>query len=582
MISIMPLVRVTGVDADAFDISDVAKMNDHNHSRKTWHSRIRSNPKSSDTEETPSTDSSSMVSSMVYSDRDSGGSGGRHSFASVNFSHSILLSKDSTGSGTNIRHCNNFENYYADPRNPFDTHKIPEEDEEFGSSALEDCSLSSSNHSPYNRALPQQQILRRSNSNNPSHSSMSSRHSSSSQKQQQQRHRQLPSSLQEEDDISSTSSVQTNSLRKDAYTQQLVAQLESQVAKLNFELATTKSSLDQLQLENRRLHEEKSVWHKDLQLLQEENDQLRMKIERMEREKLVRTMESTKGVARGRNISMDVGSCVVWSGSSVSGNTWSDIESFKQETKRASVEKFQVPLDTNESEKRHTYSRARRRTSASSTGSLHSYADDVERSDVERSSGRLSVGDLSVGSINLDNSEKSQVSDEKKLALTRPSFIGAATQKLQEMGVQLQEKVSLASNMQGTNNGSVVENKPTQSNNQSANAADDEKSGQIEEDYDDDDPFATWSENRNRSFKKNWFKRGDGLKPQSVNIDTEEDEERIEDPFDTAKWGNKESEYTSFAENSSLNSEDEKGKEAEHSKRGLMFWQRNEKRSPQR
>ena len=615
----MPLVRVTGVDADAFDISDVAKMNDHNHSRKTWHSRNnRTNAKSSlsptDTDETPSTDSSSMV----CSDRDGsggigggGGGGGRHSFASINSSQ---LSNSAGSGNNNARTFNlsansNFDHYYDDPRNPFDGHRIPEEDEDLSAAAMEDCSLSVAENSSY-RAHQQNIILSPQYQNNVSIRRTNSIRSQSTMNQQY-RHRQASNSSsvhQEEDDMSSTSSIQTSSLRnihKDsagsssAYATQLVSQLESQVAKLNFELATTKSSLDQLQLENRKLQDEKFEWHKNLRQLQDENDQLRIKIERMEKEKLMRTMEGTKGVARGR-MSMDVSSNVVWGGSSVSGNTWvgdgNTITSYKQDMKPASsVQKLEVPFSATEREAAKSHRCRARRSSASSTGSLHSSFDDAERSQ-----GRLSAADLSIGSIDLDSSGKESVvsTGDQKQPLTRPSLLGGLSlpgmpKKLQNnRGRQLEEKNTISQS--NTSGGSATEDGSAVVESAVNAAENNDELGHIEEEYDDDDPFATWSENRGQNNnKKKWFQRGDGQKPQSFNTDADDEqqhtqgdnEDSIDDPFDTAKGGkkNEESDYISFAENSSHTSEDG-GDDTESStqqanRRGFRLpWQRNENR----
>lgn len=78
----------------------------------------------------------------------------------------------------------------------------------------------------------------------------------------------------------------------------IISQLESQVASLNFDLATTKSSLDELKLENRKLVGDRSKLNNNVKLLQEENEQLNRKIEQLEREKLIRNMQGTQG--RGR------------------------------------------------------------------------------------------------------------------------------------------------------------------------------------------------------------------------------------------------------------------------------------------
>ena len=612
----MPLVRVTGVDADAFDISDVAKMNDHNPSCKAlWHSRPKHSLSPSDnTDETPSTDSSSMVSSVVHSDRDGGASnnmGGRHSFASVNSVSSTLLSNSHNGSGNNNRSYNisgsnnsTFDNYYDDPRNPFDAQKIPEEDEDVSSAAMEECSLSGT-VSSYRGAQHQQQQQQQQQRNagfkrtdslrSQSTMSSSSKHHSSSK---QQRHHNFSASFREEEEddlMSSTSSIRSSSIRNRdsataaAYNSQLVSQLESQVAKINFELATTKSSLDQIKLENRKLHDEKSEWHKQTRLLQEENDQLRLKIERMERDKLMRTMESTKGVGRVRT-SMDVGSCVVWGGSSVSGNTWRDskrenadtITTHKQELKQ--VEKLDVSFRNSDNENSHSYKQAALRSSFASTGTYQSY-EDLDKS----------IG--SVGSINLDNSSVKSQELEEDITPLRSSFQNAlGTLRPMQRLQGINKRVTSAPNQRKNDDESSIQSNTLASATAAAVDAaaaasdddDDDKMGHIEEEeYDDDDPFATWSENRERlSNKKKWFQRGDGQKqPQSQNIDAEEEEitsraheERIEeDPFDTAMGENKETEYTSFADagNRSDDASEDFGSVTQQPRRGFRLpWQR--------
>ena len=588
----MPLVRVTGVDADAFDMSDVARMNDRNdpHTRKTWHSRRPNNtpPKhslspSDHTDETPSTDSSSMVS-----DRDAVASmGGRHSFASVNSSSTLLSNAHNNAGGNNNRSYNvsgsvssNFEHYYDDPRNPFDAQRIPEEDEDISSSGMEDCSLSGTITSQRG-AQHQNQLQHNTGFRRTSTMASTPRHHTS---QQQQRHRNSSYLEQDEDDITSVnSSIQTSSIRGAAaspsvYSSQLVTQLESQVAKLNLELAMTKSDMDQIKLENRKLHDEKSEWHKNKRLLEEENDQLRLTIERMEREKLMRTMESTKGVGRVRT-SMDVGSCVVWGGSSVSGNTWAESETItthKQKLKE--VETLEVPFRSSDDENRHRFNGVVR--SSSRRSSFASSADDI------------SVGVGSVGSVNLSNSSvKSEELEESEKELKTPlqHALGVLRpmQRLQEIKkTKENDDESIHSSLQSND---VPSNESAAANTDDF-VNDEDKMGHIdeEEEYDDDDPFATWSENRERlSSKKKWFQRGDGQKqPQSQDADGEEeqitppnDEECLqEDPFDTAKGEIKESEYTSFAgdgSDSSLNGED-LGSVTQQPRRGTfrLPWQR--------
>ena len=583
----MPLVRVTGVDADAFDISHVARMNDHSQSRTAWHSRRASNnnhPKSLstiDTDETPSTDSSTVV----HSDRD-GGVGRPQSFAPEGTTNNNNRSYNIAATAVNN---NNLDNYYDDPFNPFDTQKIiPEEDEDLSSTAMDDCSLSGTISSSHRGPQQQQNSgFRRTNSQR-SHSSVSTSSLKNHASSFQQRNQQIQSTFYEEeedDNMSSSSSIQTSSMRNrdssimshssSTYLTQLVSQLESQVAKLNFELATTKSSLDEIQLENRKLHDEKAGWRKKIRSLEEENDQLRLKMERMERDKLMRTMESTKGKARGRN-SMDVGSCVVWGGSTVSGNTWAEhrgdntntITSFKQELKQVSLDES---FSNAERYKSHTYMHALR-SSFTSTGSYRSF-DDLDKS----------FG--TVGSVNLNTSNEIANDDEleeEDLKPSRPSLLGSLRpiKRLQEMNKRV---TSAPSQRKNDDDSSTLCNSIT-----SEYATKDvmkERNDHSDEEYDEDDPFSTWSENRERSTnkKKKWFQLGDGQK-QSQNEDIAEEEDESssaktgcveEDPFDTTRGEKKESEYTSFAADGD-HSDNDSGSANQQPRRGgfRLPWQR--------
>lgn len=98
---------------------------------------------------------------------------------------------------------------------------------------------------------------------------------------------------------------------------QSIAALESLVEKLSFELATTKSSLDELRLENRNLQHDKTTLSASLTNMQKENDRLRVHIVRLEKEKILRNIEGTKGVAQ---TNVDSGLCLEWSEMSVGDN----------------------------------------------------------------------------------------------------------------------------------------------------------------------------------------------------------------------------------------------------------------------
>ena len=85
------------------------------------------------------------------------------------------------------------------------------------------------------------------------------------------------------------SSYQSESIRKGRTSDVSIisqSQLEVQVAKISFELATTKASLDELRLENRRLSIDKSALANDIKVLKEQNEHLHVKIEKLEKEKL--------------------------------------------------------------------------------------------------------------------------------------------------------------------------------------------------------------------------------------------------------------------------------------------------------
>ena len=74
----------------------------------------------------------------------------------------------------------------------------------------------------------------------------------------------------------------------------VINQLEAHVAKVNFELATTKALLDELRLENRHLTDDIKAILDENDRLHDENDRLQTTIQRMEKEKLLSRKSSVQ------------------------------------------------------------------------------------------------------------------------------------------------------------------------------------------------------------------------------------------------------------------------------------------------
>ncbi|KAL7538879.1 hypothetical protein ACHAXR_008849 [Thalassiosira sp. AJA248-18] len=425
----MPLVRLIGSDAESFDTFDVAEMTDHrNHQhshRNTWSSRQSGNgvtaaaaaksryTTSSTLSPTPEADDLTSIDSSSgrrSEDTDRVGSvapRGMMSGRGQSSSTSVTsMNSFSVNANDNIPHnsqwplyetIDNLDEMEHDPRNPFNRsqnsaqnnntlrsswgdHNIPEEEEdETGSlsSYAEDSSVTPSLHQFNSQQMNQHQ----------------SRH-------QRNRYRQ---SENDDSSIASYQSHRQDSKRtstSDNSSHVIIQQLESQVAKLNFELATTKSSLDELQLENRRLNDDKDKLTNNTTLLQEENERLYLTIERLQKEQIIRHMQGTKGVARASNSDQD--SCVVWGGATASGNTWfgdggeNQVKVKTQQLGKVEGDSLEVPF---RSEGREYHLRPRRRSSICSTNSFNSMNDDTES--------RASNDCLSAHSVALNESHHS-------------------------------------------------------------------------------------------------------------------------------------------------------------------------------
>ncbi len=326
----MPIVRVGGSDAESFE---VAEMTDNQYAQQ----RNRASPPPQS--EGVSSPIAKILSSMSeIDDSTSTISSSRRTLEDITRAGSTIKGIGSILVRTNSNHAattfsdkqpsrNSFSSmplYEAvernydmqhDPRNPFETprigHPYIQEEDETSLSTMDDSFISP--------CLAQQSI-------NPiQQSSMQSQQKNQSQPHSYRNRPKYQSSIPEpvEDHIffPSISSNQGSIKNDHQKSAQSIAALESLVAKLNFELASTKSSLDELKLGNRNLQLEKTSLSTNLSKLQKENDQLRVYIVRLEKEKILRNIEGTKGVARP---SMDRGVCLDWSELSVSDNKkWS-------------------------------------------------------------------------------------------------------------------------------------------------------------------------------------------------------------------------------------------------------------------
>ncbi|KAL7554989.1 hypothetical protein ACHAWF_018606 [Thalassiosira exigua] len=563
----MPLVRVSGSDVESFDTFDVAEMTDsrsQQSQRSGWPSRQPvggttastnfrhgKNQPSCDTDDLTSIDSSgrrSEETDRVGSIPPRGSFGG----ASVgSTSVSISANSDNVYQNPYNSHVpidettDNIDELQNDPRNPFmKSHNslrsnwedyIPEEDET-SHSTMEDSSQS-----------PHVQQQSRPNSQQ------------MYQPQTRSNRRQKQKYTSDGDDVSVASNQsyrpEFNKKSSNESSQNLIQQLEAQVAKLNFDLATTKSSLDELRLENRRLMDDKDKLTNDTKLVKEENDQLHLKIERlekeMEREKILRNMEGTKGVVARQP--SDHASCVVWSGNSVSGNTWAG----NRGEASASSKQNYIPVTTKTMGKTgigtlevpfRTQPRRSSAASLCSSTELSVYGDnDVDHDCKSAHSIALSASDPDLDGLQLSDSERMRSfegGESEKAARNVEDAYASPTRsrtnkkvgksEIEKHGRPSPQKHHFESDEDGDNG--------IGSNPQG-------------ETFNDDDPFATWSApgdpKRKEPQEQNWLQRG--LGGRGRNRQPPQSTETIqEDPFDSCTQDDDDSErYTSFADKSS-------------------------------
>ncbi|KAL7479797.1 hypothetical protein ACHAW6_005518 [Cyclotella cf. meneghiniana] len=250
------------------------------------------------------------------------------------------------------------------------------------------------------------------------------------------------------------------------------SQLESRVTKLSLELATTKTSLDELHFEHRLLHDENEKLKTTVSLLEEENEQLHRMIEKLEKEKLLMNMEKTVGVGRSAEGLRSSFLC-------------HSVESRREED-------IEIAVSTFRAEPRGGFKKksVRRKSKAGDDLEVPFRSDSSETPPKRRNSGS-SDADFSV----------SDAGDALSVAMSIQS-----TADIEEM----------AKLMAGGTSSS-------------------RKSKCESEDYDESDPFATWSapeERAKHNTQKNWFRRGvEALNhQQKVNGDSDE---FGGDPFDT-------------------------------------------------
>ena len=260
--------------------------------------------------------------------------------------------------------------------------------------------------------------------------------------------------------------------------EEYTSQLESRVTQLSLELATTKSTLDEVQLQNRKLSTQSQQFIHQLTVLQTQNDELCRSIEKLEREKLVLSMETTKGVARcfrRRSSFIDEHLEKKKNNKSTANST----NSTTSTANTFSVSTFRVEPHSNSRSRSKGELEVPFTTTSSNRAELkRSYGSDAEFSIAESTNdGCLSVDALSLHSIG-------------------------------DLGKLMGDIVNSSGDVSvGSTSGSGRE--------------------ETEKEYDETDPFATWSAPEDRiqqKQKKNWFTRN------TVERDATQE---MGDPFDT-------------------------------------------------
>ena len=552
----MPLVRVPvgGSDAESFDTFDVAEMTYNQQAPRNWLSRQASGGGKPATAATTPRLAKPCKNTFIPTS------------AETEYLTSIDSSSGRRSEGTDRIDAvmpiydvmENLDEMQHDPRNPFNRSPntrrcwgvdyIPEEDE-ISLSTMGDSSVTPSLIMQHQSTIYQNSRtnLQLNQPQNRSH-----RH--------HQKQRPSTSSQSDVDDFS-VASYQSESTRKGRTSDnRTIPQLEAQVAKLNFELATTKASLDELKLENRRLNVDKSALSNDVKVLKEENEHLHLKIERLEKEKILRNMEGTKGVARA---SIDRAPHSGWggatnSGNSLAGDNCARATSSNREYMHVTTRSLEVPFRNPDSE----YSSRPKRSSITSFASSDELSDGGKLNDSAHS---IAFGDTDNKSDSSEDVGKDKQEKIGKMNLLKMVGVGKRP-PVGEMTNQIQDaSISSQSNRKRVHTkeqafisiGSLPSSRLDSHNN---HAEDNEnKSNPQGEDLSDEDPFATWSapgDPRRIEPEQNWLQRGlGGFGRDRKSSRQQQLDDVVEDPFDSCNGGIHDSEitedgkYTSFADN---------------------------------
>jgi hypothetical protein len=263
------------------------------------------------------------------------------------------------------------------------------------------------------------------------------------------------------------------------------------VTNLSLELATTKAALDELQLEHRRVINEKERLKSKISELKEANNSLHRMIDKLEKEKLLMTMEQTVGVARSAE-----GPRFSFVSSEINNQDGFKLSTFRAEP-RGGVKK--------KSSRRH-------RSRSGDDGQFR-------------------------GSINTDAGNTSVASGDPSSIISCLSH-----EDLEELAKSLQDGALLPTK----NSSDALDKLPKQNDDDPKKNS--SKSPLAEAVYDESDPFATWLAPEDRAKQqnnqKNWFQRRvESLGVQQNqqkddNQDGDDDSDQLSgDPFDTCSKG---------------------------------------------
>jgi hypothetical protein len=298
----------------------------------------------------------------------------------------------------------------------------------------------------------------------------------------------------------------------------------------------------------------------DVKVLKEENEHLHLKIERLEKEKILRNMEGTKGVARA---SIDRAPHSGWggatnSGNSLAGDNCARATSSNREYMHVTTRSLEVPFRNPDSE----YSSRPKRSSITSFASSDELSDGGELNDSAHSIAFGDTDNKSDSSEDVGNDKQEKIGKMNLLKMVgvgkRPP-VGEMTNQIQDASISSQSNGKSVHTKEQAfiSIGSLPSSRLDSHNN---HAEDNEnKSNPQGEDLSDEDPFATWSapgDPRRIEPEQNWLQRGLGGFGRDRKSSRQQPlDDVVEDPFDSCNGGIHDSEitengkYTSFADN---------------------------------